>query len=379
MNRRARLLLGCSFVLLAALAAGTAWALWERSVRDDRRPVLVGNRLVSLRTGAVLRTFDEDWWGALPDKNRPGVFSLDRLTIDTETNSVTETPGAHGPWITLTDGNAIACVDSSERALWRTALPDAPSSFGPDYQLLEVGSLVLVGSIDHLRALDRWNGHELWRSPGGGRYPCVSGDVVLASTGKTLVARSLATGTEVFRCDEPGTVTGIEAIDGKFVVTGMFPPSFTRVHDRQGALLLDLPVDAAYVDSTPEGLFVVSSKGFAHYRFPAGLVWRSVEPTVAGRSEWVGLVHLEGGGVIALSGSHGELDLIRLDAQGKGLWRTRCEPAEVEGGNGYSHGVYTEVRGDHLVVVNQSSVASYIEVLGLATGKKRRRFTYPPR
>ena len=59
MNRRARLVLGCSLLLLAALVAGVAWALWERSVRDDRRPVLIGNRFVSPRTGLVLKTVDD--------------------------------------------------------------------------------------------------------------------------------------------------------------------------------------------------------------------------------------------------------------------------------------------------------------------------------
>jgi hypothetical protein len=45
--------------------------------------------------------------------------------------------------------------------------------------------------------------------------------------------------------------------------------------------------------------------------------------------------------------------------------------------NENSHEVYFEVRGDHLVVVYQGIGTNYVEVLDLATGKQRRRWTYP--
>jgi hypothetical protein len=383
MNRRARLGLGCSLVLLANLAAATAWALWERSVRVDRRPVLVGNRLVSPRTGEVLKTFDADGWGT-PDSTRPGIFHLDGLLVDAETLSASKEPDLGGPWFRTLEDTAVGCVDSGEHVLWRKELPKPPSrDHGPDYEVTRRGSLIFVGSAAALWVLDRADGHEIWHTAGGGLGCCVSGDLVLShADGPLVLGRALATGAEVLRYVEPGPVARIETQRGLFLVCGGMGTPFTRLHDHGGTVLAQVPSSAACWDVTDQGVFVVSEEGVELYGFPgASLRWRNLDfkESYPWTVNWSSVL-LEGGDLVAMSDNRGNLDLLRIEGStGKTLWLSRCTAAEVEPGNGYSHEVYAEARGDHLVVVNQSWHAGYVAVLDLATGEQRRRFNYPPR
>ncbi len=332
---------------------------------------------MSPRTGVVLKTFDVDSWG-FPDRKRPGVFWLGKWIVSAETLTAVERPDrAVSPTFEIDPKCAcvVACIDSSERTLWRANLP--PRLAGdPTYEATDAGSVVLAGSANDLVALARSDGHEIWHSPGAGLGVCVDGDVVVAHDGGDgLVGRSLATGSELFECDEPSKVARILAIDGDFLV---FVGSWTRVHDRRGAVLLDIPCRGADVEPTSGGFLVASTEGIELDDRSGRLVWRNVglKPY---SDEWGRFVYVENGDVIAMAGASRALNLARIGATtGKTLWSARCEPAEGDLRTGYSHEVYAEVRGDHLVVVNQG-VASYLEVLDIATGKQRRRFNYPPK
>jgi hypothetical protein len=80
-----------------------------------------------------------------------------------------------------------------------------------------------------------------------------------------------------------------------------------------------------------------------------------------------------------VGGSHDtSASVARVAADGKVRWSVTCESVGAPASYADQE-VYAEVRGEHLVVVSQATVASYVEVRSLATGARERRWVLPPR
>src|SRR5262249_31064304 len=223
-----------------------------------------------------------------------------------------------------------------------------------------------------------------WHSRGPGNCLCLSGDLLLAAGGRDawteafgryVMARSVATGREMFRVRQPADCDDawpIREVAGLFLVQGSRREN-ALLFDRRGRvrLRLDRRVVAGLRQNgdivllTGRDVFRAGSHGDIRWSFPCD------------SGEWAagGMVRLPDGNLVGYrycaSADTGVELICFTPANGTLVWRSSCKPL-VGGNYSYSHHAVVRAEGDQLKLTSRGSYGNFIEWLDLRGNQIRR-------
>ena len=222
---------------------------------------------------------------------------------------------------------------------------------------------------------------------------CLSGELLLATgnieadrnteTGCVL-ARSTATGAEVFRVSVPGSkfdpAGGIQEIAGLFLVQDLKGPSDAAVAlllDRTGRVRHQFDREVVTVIRRAESYLVLTNRDVTLLPENGKLQW----PVPFERDEWLadgGLLALSTSDVVAFRycpGADSGVRVMRLNAdKGKKTWEIDCSSLGVTH-SGYNHAADVVEKDGRLIITSRGSGGEFVEVLDANTGQQISRKT----
>lgn len=317
---------------------------------------------------------------ATPDEKQPGLFWVGEFLVDATTQTIV---GKKEPPELSSDSSSITRTDPGGKILWTAKPKGYVGSVRPPY-LVTNKKQVFVSVDQGVFALDYTTGKELWSAKDFGDRLMATPDLLLSTEcsvkappeKRWLVARQANTGKEVFRIGLPTEIDPEElsTVGDLFLLRG---DHFTVIFDQTGAIQLTLQEYTSLVLPQPNGLLLVGEKRIALYK-DGTIQWEQrpfqdqfvteVQSLTLPDGELLLFSHCQ----IADSG----VELKRLNPiDGKLRWETNLNGVGV-GHSKYFHTVYTERRGDEVIVVSQGSYASLIEVVSLRDGASKHRQTF---
>jgi outer membrane protein assembly factor BamB len=267
---------------------------------------------------------------------------------------------------------------------WSTHLGGYLGSVRPPHLVWDAHR-VFVTHKDGVTALDAVTGRILWHASGPGNCMLLSGGLLLATDGVTVVALGTATGADIFKVRLPMEnfdPLPIQEVAGLFLVQkGELPGGAgdCLLLDRHGKVRHRF--DRQVVAGTQEGddRVFLSSRDVVRLGPDKETRWK----VRFEHHQWIaggGLVRLPKGELLAFRYGcicDSGVDLIRLDGSGKVVWQGRCAGLGV-GHSKYEHKARVAVEGNHLRVTSVGSYGTFVEVLDLGLGKLLKRTRSEP-
>jgi hypothetical protein len=279
----------------------------------------------------------------------------------------------------------LTAFDAKGRPRWSTKLYEEKTHYEMASAAVDAGDKLLAGWLDDgLYAVERETGRVAWHADGHFSSYARCGDRIIAvaqidsATKAELVVLDAARGTTVAHVPLALDAVGLEPC-GEFLLMKSYDK--IALHDRTGTQRLVIDGRVSGVAAGSEGILVESEAGLARYRTPEERIW--MNQAVASRFlERTDFQSLDGGDLLVVSyggstgaGNDAQVTIARVALDTGALrWIARC--ASNGAPDVADHKAYAEVRNDHVIVVSQASCGDYLEVLGLATGAQRARWTF---
>jgi outer membrane protein assembly factor BamB len=397
---RVRVFLVLGVLLVLGLVAAVPWALHERAERELDRPILIFDHFVSPRTGEVVGhvtstkivspRYDGTFPFAHPDPRTPGFFDLYDLRVDAahrdsrrSSDIELSCPWHDDHWRKWV--KRVARRGPGGTPLWSVDIAGRNENRYPKHVV--AGGCVVIGGSQALVALDLATGRVVWEVPGESEHLATDGHLVLGTVdGFELFARDAGeSAAVVWSATLPLSCNGIFQVGRWWLASGGHGDwkfgGISCLFDRSGHLDATLPDATCGAWAAGDGALLLG-KELVRIDRDARVVWR--RPRRA-RSGSVTVVPIGGSGdlVVVDAEEGGEISVARLAVEdGREIWCARCAPfAEDPSGVQEVFSAYGEVRGDHLVVVQQDVYPErgYVEVLSLSTGKQRKRWVLDAR
>jgi outer membrane protein assembly factor BamB len=286
------------------------------------------------------------------------------------------------------DSRRVIARDGKGGILWIGELEGAVGGVR-DPHLAHDSTRVYVSNAHGVTALDARTGNLLWHSKGPSDRLLISGEIVLAAEcgsddamkERLLVARSVKDGREVFRTQLPVKrfdPLPVEEVAGLFLVQIWDWPGGSGkalLVDRKGMVWHEFERQVVDGVKVGDNRIFLTSKTIESLSPDGKVLWSKDFPS----REWIAggaLLKLPDGTFLAhLFGqiSDSGVQLIRIDpAEGKVLWRTRCDPLLVKH-SAYSHSATATLKARLIVVRSVGSSGVFTETLDLDTGKQLKR------
>jgi hypothetical protein len=313
----------------------------------------------------------------------PEDFDIDPVALPVpapDPNEVDLDPQGPPPEVRI-DYDAHAVVRTGP-ARWSTHL-DGYLGQGRNLDLLHDSDRVYVKHGGGVTALDGRSGKVLWHSAGPGDFMYLSSDLLLAADGRvadrgrSLAARAVATGAEVFRVglppEAPDLLT-LADVAGLFVVQpgGRGGEGPAVLFDRRGQVRhrFDRQVVAGRVLGedrvllTCDALVRLSPTGKVRWSAPF-----EGGPAYAGGQ----VLELPGGDLLASRYwcfADAGVEVVRLGrADGVEVWRAYCAGLGVAHSN-YRHRAEVEIDGEFVKVTSRGLSGTFVELLDLGSGRQ---------
>jgi outer membrane protein assembly factor BamB len=270
------------------------------------------------------------------------------------------------------DTHAVICRDDSGQVQWSTALDGNLGLVRPPHVLYDT-ERVYVTHEDGVTCLDRATGTKVWHSRGPGDRMCLSGDMLLATGDRWLVAYAVKDGVEVFRVRVPD----IDPLPVREVAHLILVQSWDTPDGVGNAWLIDRLGEVRYrldhqvVDGRSHGedLILLTSHEVLRLSPDGKNLWTL--PFI--HQQWIaggGLIELSDGDLLAyLYGqiSDSGVQVVRFSPDGKESWRTYCGGLGVAHSE-YEHRVTLTVDGERATVGSRASGGRFDEILGMGSG-----------
>jgi len=290
------------------------------------------------------------------------------------------------------DGHRVICNDETNHISWSVALEGRLEGVRPPHFVFDAEA-VFVSQGDGVTALDAKTGKVLWHSAGPNERMKLTKGLLLATRcgysdliekeGRSMTARSVSTGKEVFKVKLPSDFQDPDPIDeraGFIMVHNQYPALQGKsiLIDRLGHIVMRW--DHLIVDAVRQGedLILLSGEQITRITLDKKIQWGV--PLTEPPSGSNGAIFRLPDGDILVYQYHGIADsgveLSRLDPdKGKKKWRTFCRELGVSH-SAYRHEVNVTLEDRRLKVTSRGSFGDFVELIDPQTGKHIQRKEY---
>ena len=291
----------------------------------------------------------------------------------------------------LTEGEngRIQRMAANGGTVWSTPLKHYVGGVRPPHLLYDGRRVYVSGMVGGVTALDAKSGKILWHSDGPGERMCLHGDLLLAAecggspaitaNGRWFVARSTATGKEVFKTKLPPEIDDaipIRRCAGMYLVEQNGMTTSAILIDDKGQIRLRFNKYLIDARSAGDDVITLMESGVSRLSLKNETKW--TVPFKQSSGDGGRIRQLASGDLIAYHFdpiSDSGVGVMRLDPiSGDVRWKVFCKPLGVSHSK-YKHEARIGIENNRLKVTSVGSGGRFDEFLDLHSGKLIRRDT----
>jgi outer membrane protein assembly factor BamB len=272
--------------------------------------------------------------------------------------------------------------DASGKEQWSIPLGDATGSVRPPYLLVDARRAYVAK--DGVTAFDVTNGQQVWHADGACDRMLLSGDQLLATDHRVLVARSPANGADIFSCQVPSADEQFDPAPVKVVAGLYLVQTYVRkVRGATRAFLVDRKgnvrqhFDWLILDGIADGedrVFLTDVE-LLRVADDGAVRWRSPFQNGIGLSDGK-ILPVPAGDLVVCSYCPVADSVVRVGrfdrTTGEEVWQVSCNALGVAHSE-YRQQTSLSISRHLLTVTSDGSYGSFVEVLDLETGRQLAR------